>query len=66
MGRKSSSLKARQEVRRRGLASKLPYNVSSPIGTVAAAHVCASVPNFLVIEFHGHVKLETSFFGDGP
>jgi L-alanine-DL-glutamate epimerase-like enolase superfamily enzyme len=31
-----------------------PHNVSSPIGTVAAAHVCASIPNFLVIEFHAH------------
>ncbi len=29
-----------------------PHNVSSPIGTVAAAHVCAAIPNFLVIEFH--------------
>ena len=31
-----------------------PHNVASPIGTVAAAHVCASIPNFLVIEFHAH------------
>jgi len=29
-----------------------PHNVSSPIGTMAAAHVCASIPNFLVMEFH--------------
>jgi galactonate dehydratase len=29
-----------------------PHNVSSPIGTMASAHVCASVPNFLVLEFH--------------
>lgn len=29
-----------------------PHNVSSPIGTMASCHVCASVPNFLVIEFH--------------
>jgi L-alanine-DL-glutamate epimerase-like enolase superfamily enzyme len=29
-----------------------PHNVSSPIGTVAAAHVCAAIPNFLVLEFH--------------
>lgn len=29
-----------------------PHNVSSPIGTLASAHVCASVPNFLVLEFH--------------
>ncbi len=29
-----------------------PHNVSGPIGTVASAHVCASVPNFLVLEWH--------------
>jgi galactonate dehydratase len=29
-----------------------PHNVSSPIGTLASAHICATVPNFLVLEFH--------------
>ena len=29
-----------------------PHNVSSPIGTMASAHVCASIPNFLILEFH--------------
>ncbi len=29
-----------------------PHNVASPIGTLASAHVCASVPNFLALEFH--------------
>lgn len=29
-----------------------PHNVASPIGTVAAAQVCASMNNFLVMEFH--------------
>lgn len=29
-----------------------PHNVSSPLGTMASAHVCATVPNFLVLEFH--------------
>lgn len=29
-----------------------PHNVASPIGSMASAHVCASVPNFLVLEFH--------------
>ena len=29
-----------------------PHNVASPIGTLASAHVCATVPNFLIIEFH--------------
>ena len=31
-----------------------PHNVASPIGTVAAAHVCAAMNNFLVIEYHAH------------
>src|SRR6218665_3407287 len=26
-----------------------PHNVSSPIGTLASAHVCAAIPNFLVL-----------------
>lgn len=29
-----------------------PHNISSPVGTLAAAHVCAALPNFLVLEFH--------------
>lgn len=29
-----------------------PHNVASPIGTMASCHVCVTVPNFLVIEFH--------------
>lgn len=29
-----------------------PHNVSSPLGMLAACHVMASVPNFLVLEFH--------------
>jgi len=31
-----------------------PHNVASPVGTVAAAHVCAAMNNFLVMEFHAH------------
>jgi len=30
-----------------------PHNVSSPLGMMAACHAMASVPNFLVLEFHG-------------
>ena len=30
-----------------------PHNVSGPVGTMAMAHVCAAIPNFLVLEFHG-------------
>jgi len=29
-----------------------PHNVSSPVGTIAAAHVCAAVSNFTVLEWH--------------
>jgi L-alanine-DL-glutamate epimerase-like enolase superfamily enzyme len=29
-----------------------PHNISSPIGTMASAHFCAAIPNFLVLEFH--------------
>jgi L-alanine-DL-glutamate epimerase-like enolase superfamily enzyme len=29
-----------------------PHNISSPVGTLAAAHYCAAIPNFLVLEFH--------------
>jgi L-alanine-DL-glutamate epimerase-like enolase superfamily enzyme len=29
-----------------------PHNVSSPISTIAAAHLCAAIPNFLILEFH--------------
>lgn len=29
-----------------------PHNICGPIGTVAACHVCAAVPNFQVLEFH--------------
>jgi galactonate dehydratase len=29
-----------------------PHCVVSPIGTMASAHVCAAVPNFLVLEWH--------------
>ena len=30
-----------------------PHNVSSPLGMMAACQVVASVPNFLLLEFHG-------------
>ena len=29
-----------------------PHNISSPVGTLAAAHFCAAIPNLLVLEFH--------------
>ncbi len=30
-----------------------PHNVTSPIGTLAAVHACATMPNFVGLEFHG-------------
>ncbi len=38
-----------------------PHNVASPIGTVAGAHVCAAMNNFLVMEFHAH---DVPWWGD--
>ena len=29
-----------------------PHNISSPIGTMASAHLCAATPNFLALEWH--------------
>ena len=29
-----------------------PHCMSSPIGTMASCHVCAAIPNFLVLEWH--------------
>jgi galactonate dehydratase len=29
-----------------------PHLVSTPLGTMATCHVCAAVPNFLVLEWH--------------
>jgi gluconate/galactonate dehydratase len=30
-----------------------PHNIASPLGTIASCHVCATLANFLVLEFHG-------------
>lgn len=29
-----------------------PHNIAGPIGTLASAHVCASIPNLLALEWH--------------
>jgi len=29
-----------------------PHNVCGPLGTLASAHACAAIPNFLVLEWH--------------
>ncbi|MFD3004206.1 mandelate racemase/muconate lactonizing enzyme family protein [Thermus tengchongensis] len=36
-----------------------PHNIASPLGTLASAHLAATVPNFLLLEHHG---LEVPFF----
>ena len=33
--------------------SVAPHCIASPIGTIAAAHVAAAIPNFLCLEWHG-------------
>lgn len=35
-----------------------PHCVVSPIGTMASAHVCAAIPNFLVLEWHWIQRLD--------
>lgn len=30
-----------------------PHNISSPLGTLASCHVCSTMSNFMVLEFHG-------------
>jgi galactonate dehydratase len=44
-----------------------PHCVVSPIGTMASAHVCASIPNFLVCEWHwiNHRDLWKDFVKEG-
>jgi len=37
------------------------HNISSPIGTIFSAHVCATIPNFLALEWHG---ASVPFFDD--
>jgi galactonate dehydratase len=44
-----------------------PHCVVSPIGTMASCHVCASIPNFLVCEWHwiNHLDLWRDFVKEG-
>jgi L-alanine-DL-glutamate epimerase-like enolase superfamily enzyme len=34
--------------------SVAPHNMDSPITAIAAVHVCATIPNFLALEYHSH------------
>lgn len=45
-----------------------PHNIAGPIGTLASAHLCAAIPNFLALEWHA---ADVPFFdamlaGGGP
>jgi len=50
-----------------------PHNNSGPLSILADSHVCASVPNFLALEFHRfddqawerHLAVERSIVQDG-
>jgi galactonate dehydratase len=44
-----------------------PHCVVSPIGTMASCHVCAAIPNFLVLEWHWlqHLRLWKEFAKEG-
>lgn len=44
-----------------------PHCVVSPIGTMASCHVCAAIPNFLVLEWHwiGRLQLWKDFVKEG-
>jgi galactonate dehydratase len=44
-----------------------PHCVVSPIGTMSSCHVCAAVPNFLVLEWHwiGRLDLWRNFVREG-
>ncbi len=35
-----------------------PHCVVSPVGTMASCHVCAAIPNFLILEWHWLPRLE--------
>lgn len=47
--------------------SMAPHCIASPIGTVAAAHVAAAIPNFLALEWHGmSVPFWEDLVNEGP
>ena len=31
-----------------------PHNMASTITAIAACHICATIPNFLALEYHSH------------
>jgi L-alanine-DL-glutamate epimerase-like enolase superfamily enzyme len=49
------------ELAARSFVPFAPHCIASPLGLVAAAHVCAALPNHLCLEFHG---TDVPFWGD--
>lgn len=49
------------ELAARYFAPFAPHCIASPLGLLAAAHVCAALPNHLCLEFHG---TDVPFWGD--
>jgi L-alanine-DL-glutamate epimerase-like enolase superfamily enzyme len=45
----------------------VPHNIASPLGTMAAAHVCGTLTNFWVLEWHGEsVPFWNAMLTSGP
>ena len=45
-----------------------PHCIASPLGTMASVHLCAAIPNFVALEFHGQDVpfWDEMLAGDGP
>lgn len=45
-----------------------PHNTSTPVGTLAQAHLCAAIPNFIALEFHSidEPRWQEFIVGDWP
>ncbi len=44
-----------------------PHNMSSPVTAVAAAHICATIPNFLALEYHSrNIPLWSAMLNQKP
>jgi L-alanine-DL-glutamate epimerase-like enolase superfamily enzyme len=42
------------------------HNVSSPLGTMAGAHVATAIPNFLALEWHARDDPDWDDYVEGP
>jgi gluconate/galactonate dehydratase len=49
------------------VTSLAPHCIASPLGLMAAAHLCATAPNFVALEFHGQdVPFWNALVSDPP